>query len=83
MKSCAPSKRAGAEDVKAGSDERTAATSNKPDRAAIARYGLNVEDVNDMVESVVAGKEAGQVFFEKRFNLVVRLNEESGKMLNR
>ena len=52
----------------------------KPDRAAIARYGLNVEDVNDMVESVVAGKDAGQVYEgEQRFNLVVRLDEESGK----
>lgn len=50
----------------------------KTDRAAIARYGLNVEDVNDLVESVVAGKSAGQVYEgEQRFNLVVRLGEES------
>ena len=50
----------------------------KADRAAIARYGINVEDVNDLIESVVAGKDAGQVYEgEKRFDLVVRLSEPS------
>jgi heavy metal efflux system protein len=49
----------------------------KPDRAAIARYGINVEDVNELVESIVAGQPAGQVFEgEQRFNLVVRLKED-------
>src|SRR6185369_4781110 len=34
---------------------------------------------NNLVESIVAGKEAGQVYEgEQRFNLVVRLNEKSG-----
>lgn len=52
----------------------------KPDRAAIARYGINIEDVNDVVESVIAGKEAGLVYEgEQRFNLVVRLNEDASK----
>lgn len=52
----------------------------KPDRAAIARYGVNIEDVNDVVESIVAGKSAGLVYEgEQRFNLVVRLNEENSK----
>lgn len=70
----------GAADVKAEATSGLPQLQIKPDRAAIARYGLNVEDVNDMVESVVAGKEAGQVYEgEQRFNLVVRLNEESGK----
>lgn len=70
----------GAEDVKAEATSGLPQLQIKPDRAAIARYGLNVEDVNDMVESVVAGKEAGQVYEgEQRFNLVVRLNEDSGK----
>ncbi len=54
----------------------------KPDRAAIARYGINIEDVNDVVESIVAGKPAGLVYEgEQRFNLVVRLNEETSKDL--
>lgn len=52
----------------------------KPDRAAIARYGLNVEDVNDLVESVFAGKKAGEVFEgEQRFDLVLRLNENASQ----
>jgi heavy metal efflux system protein len=39
-----------------------------------------VEDVNNLVESIIAGKEAGQVYEgEQRFNLVVRLNEQSGR----
>jgi heavy metal efflux system protein len=73
----------GAEDVKAEATSGLPQLQIKPDRAAIARYGLNVEDVNDLVESVVAGKEAGQVYQgEQRFNLVVRLNEESGRDIN-
>ena len=52
----------------------------KADRAAIARYGLNVEDVNDLVESIFAGKKAGEVFEgEQRFDLVLRLNEEASQ----
>ena len=36
-----------------------------------------------MVEAVVAGKEAGQVYEgEQRFNLVIRLNENSGKNID-
>ncbi len=70
----------GAEDVKLEATSGLPQLQIKPDRAAIARYGLNVEDVNDMVEAVVAGKEAGQVYEgEQRFNLVVRLNEASGR----
>jgi len=68
----------GAEDVKAEATSGLPQLQIKPDRAAIARYGLNIEDVNDLVESVVAGKNAGQVYEgEQRFNLVVRLGEES------
>ena len=52
----------------------------KANRAAIARYGLNVEDVNDLVESIFAGKKAGEVFEgEQRFDLVLRLNENAGQ----
>ncbi|MBC7797782.1 MAG: efflux RND transporter permease subunit [Pyrinomonadaceae bacterium] len=70
----------GAEDVKAEATSGLPQLQIKPNRAAIARYGLNVEDVNDIVEAAVAGKQAGQVFEgEQRFNLVVRLNDESSK----
>jgi cobalt-zinc-cadmium resistance protein CzcA len=46
------------------------------DRDAIARYGLNVDDVQSIIESAVGGKAAGEVFDgDKRFELVVRLPE--------
>jgi len=46
------------------------------DREVIARYGLNVDDVLEMVEVAVGGEEAGQVFEgQRRFNIFVRLQE--------
>ena len=70
----------GAEDVKVEQVTGLPQLQIKPDRAAIARYGINVEDVNDMVESIVAGKSAGQVYEgEQRFNLVVRLSEATSR----
>jgi cobalt-zinc-cadmium resistance protein CzcA len=70
----------GAEDVKAEAVSGLPQLQIKPDRAAISRYGINVEDVNDLVESIVAGKEAGQVYEgEQRFNLVVRLTDPASR----
>ena len=72
----------GAEDVKAEATAGLPQLQVKPDRAAIARYGINVEDMNDLVEAVVAGKEAGTVYEgEQRYDMVVRLSEESSKDL--
>ena len=72
----------GAEDVKVEATTGLPQLQIKPDRAAIARYGINVEDVNDLVESIVAGKQAGIVYDgEQRFNLVVRLNDEHSRDL--
>ena len=46
------------------------------DRARISRYGLNVADVQEVIEVAVGGKEAGQVFEgDRRFDLLVRLPE--------
>ncbi|MEH6514503.1 MAG: CusA/CzcA family heavy metal efflux RND transporter, partial [Maribacter arcticus] len=46
------------------------------DRAKIARFGLNIQELNDMVSMSFAGKTAGSVFEgEKRFDLVVRLDK--------
>lgn len=70
----------GAEDVKVEQVAGLPQLQIKPDRSAIARYGINVEDVNNLVESVVAGKDAGQVYEgEQRFNLVVRLTETASR----
>lgn len=49
----------GAEDVKVEAITGLPQLQIKANRTAIARYGINVEDVNDLVESIVAGKGAG------------------------
>lgn len=49
----------------------------KLDRAQIAKYGLNVADVNRTINTAFAGQSAGLVFEgEKRFDLVVRLEDD-------
>jgi cobalt-zinc-cadmium resistance protein CzcA len=48
-----------------------------PDRAKIARYGLNVADVNNLIEAAVGGTAATQmVQGERLFDLVVRLEPQ-------
>jgi cobalt-zinc-cadmium resistance protein CzcA len=50
------------------------------DRSKIARYGLNIADLNEMIALSFAGKTVGNVFEgEKRFDMVVRLNETNRK----
>ena len=45
-----------------------------PDRAKIARYGLNISDINGLIEAAVGGDAATQVVQgERSFDLVVRL----------
>ncbi|MDO1527266.1 CusA/CzcA family heavy metal efflux RND transporter [Fulvimonas sp. R45] len=45
------------------------------DRAKIARYGLNVADINGLVESAIGGSVATQVVQgDRQFDLVVRLD---------
>ncbi len=47
------------------------------DRKEMARYGLNVSDVQEVIEIAIGGKNAGQIFEgDRRFDLVVRLPEE-------
>ncbi|HZV09368.1 MAG TPA: efflux RND transporter permease subunit, partial [Novosphingobium sp.] len=47
------------------------------DRQALARYGLNVADVNDVIETAIGGKAATEIFEgERRFPAVVRLPAE-------
>jgi cobalt-zinc-cadmium resistance protein CzcA len=46
-------------------------------REEMARLGLNVSDVQDVIEASIGGKTAGQVFDgDRRFDIVVRLPEE-------
>jgi cobalt-zinc-cadmium resistance protein CzcA len=49
----------------------------KINRAAIARYGLNVDDINNLITTAVGGNVATQVVQqEKQFDLVVRLDRQ-------
>jgi cobalt-zinc-cadmium resistance protein CzcA len=69
----------GAEDVKVEQVAGLPQLQIRIDRSAISRYGLNVEDVNNIVESIIAGKEVGQVYEgEQRYGLVVRLDDTAG-----
>ena len=47
------------------------------DRTRAARYGLNVMDIEDVIETALGGRPATQIWEgERRFNVVVRLNEK-------
>ena len=49
-------------------------------RTAIANYGANIKEVNQVIQSAYAGGIAGKVFEgDRRFDLVVRLNTEQKK----
>jgi len=51
-------------------------------RAAIAQYGLNISDINKVVNAAFAGQSSGMVYEgEKRFDLVVRLSSDKRKDL--
>jgi cobalt-zinc-cadmium resistance protein CzcA len=51
-------------------------------RATIAQYNLNIEDVNKVINTAFAGQSTGSVFEgEKRFDLVVRLNMQQRENL--
>jgi cobalt-zinc-cadmium resistance protein CzcA len=47
-------------------------------REEMARLGLNVSDVQDVIEIAIGGKKAGQVFQgDRRFDLIVRLPDDT------
>ncbi len=51
-------------------------------RSIIAQYGLNISDINKVVNTAFAGQSSGLVYEgEKRFDLVVRLSGEKRKDL--
>ena len=66
----------GASDVKTEQSSGLSTLQITVDRESVARYGINVADVQDVVSLAVGGKQAG-LFFEgdKRFDIVVRLPE--------
>ena len=55
----------------------------KYDRSKIARYGIDIEELNSIIRTAYAGETAGVVFEnERRFDLVLRLDNEKVKDLN-
>jgi cobalt-zinc-cadmium resistance protein CzcA len=66
----------GAADVKVEPTTGLPVLTVKPDRAALARHGLSVADVQQLVSVSVGGAPVGLIFEgDRRFELVVRLPE--------
>lgn len=66
----------GAEDVKLEQVTGLPVLSVTPRRAMLARYGINIKDVQDAVSTATGGRNAGEVFEgDRRFAVVVRLPE--------
>uniref|UniRef100_C6DYN9 Heavy metal efflux pump, CzcA family n=1 Tax=Geobacter sp. (strain M21) TaxID=443144 RepID=C6DYN9_GEOSM len=75
--------------VRGGTDLNAEKVSGQPyltvdiDRAKIARFGLNISDVQKVIEIAVAGKAASQLYEENRsFDITVRLPEEQRNSLD-
>ncbi|HEX5133149.1 MAG TPA: CusA/CzcA family heavy metal efflux RND transporter [Candidatus Krumholzibacteria bacterium] len=71
-------------EVPGAADVRTEQVTGLPlltveiDRGAIARYGLDIADVQDVIEIAIGGKSAGHVWEgDRRFDLVVRMPESA------
>ncbi|MFA8342808.1 MAG: efflux RND transporter permease subunit [Rhodothermaceae bacterium] len=69
--------------IRGASDVQVDQISGKPqlkiivNREAIARYGLNLEDVQQVIKTAVGGETAGQIFEGiKRFDIFVRFSPE-------
>jgi heavy metal efflux system protein len=67
----------GAEDLSVQQLEGLPQLQIKIDRDKIALYGINIDDVNDVIETALAGKQAGVIFEgDKKFDIVVRFDDE-------
>lgn len=74
--------------IRGGTDLSAEKVSGQPyltvniDRTKIARYGLNISDVQKVIEIAVAGKAASRLYEENRgFDITVRLPEEKRSSL--
>lgn len=68
----------GAADVKGEQVAGLPVVQIKIDRNAIARYGINVSDIQDVITTAIGGKVASQVLEgQMRFDLLVRFTEEA------
>lgn len=66
----------GAADIKIEQATGLPVLSIIPNKAALERYGLNLSEVQSVIQVAMGGKEAGQIFEgDRRFDIVVRLPE--------
>jgi cobalt-zinc-cadmium resistance protein CzcA len=66
----------GAADVKAEQITGLPLLSVTPDRERLARYGLSVSDVQNVVRAALGGERAGELFEgDRRFGILVRLED--------
>ncbi|MEI7661872.1 MAG: efflux RND transporter permease subunit, partial [Bacteroidota bacterium] len=66
----------GVQDIQVEKVTGTSQISVEYDRNKIARYGLNIADINKILRTAFAGNTAGVIYEnERRFNLVVRFEE--------
>jgi cobalt-zinc-cadmium resistance protein CzcA len=89
MQACAESVAAALASVRGSADVQIEQTEGLPvmtidiERSAIARYGLTVSDVQDVVAAAIGGRGAGLVFEgDRRFELVVRLPDDARRDLD-
>ncbi|MBC7782464.1 MAG: CusA/CzcA family heavy metal efflux RND transporter [Burkholderiales bacterium] len=67
----------GAYDAQVEQTEGLPVMSIEIDRRAMARYGISVKDVHDIIATAIGGRETGLVFEgDRRFQLLVRLPDE-------
>lgn len=68
----------GAADVQTGQVIGSPQIVVRPDREAIARHGLNLSEVQELIEAAVGGVEAGQIFEGvQRYDIYVRYQEDA------
>ena len=68
----------GAADVQVAQVNGTPQLLIRPDREKVARYGLNIEDVQTTLRTAVGGETAGQVFEGiRRFDIYVRYRKDA------
>lgn len=68
----------GAADVQTGQVIGSPQIVVRPDREAIARHGLNLAEVQELIEAAVGGVEAGQIYEGvQRYDIYVRYREDA------
>ncbi|WP_020567364.1 CusA/CzcA family heavy metal efflux RND transporter [Neolewinella persica] len=73
----------GAGDVRVDRTDGLQQLSVNYDRDKMAQYGINVREANQLIRAAYAGEIVGNVYEEERkFDLVVRLNDQSRQELN-